>query len=68
MVGLATVIDTYSSVTFAKLYTPKRPVTAADVLNDQVLPFFEDHEIPALLRVLSDQGAELSGALYKPSL
>jgi transposase len=38
-----TVVDTYSSVTFAKVYTAKIPVTAADVLNDQVLPFFEDH-------------------------
>ena len=29
-----TVIDTYSSVGFAKLYTAKIPVTAADTLND----------------------------------
>jgi hypothetical protein len=35
-----TVIDTYSSVAFAKLYTAKVPLTAADVLNDRVLPFF----------------------------
>ena len=33
-----TVIDTYSSVTFAKVYTAKIPVTAADILNDQVFP------------------------------
>jgi transposase InsO family protein len=43
-----TVVDTYSSVTFGKVYTAKIPVTAADVLNDRVLPFFEDHEIPVL--------------------
>lgn len=36
-----TVIDTYSSVAFAKVYTAKIPVTAADLLNDRVLPFFE---------------------------
>jgi transposase InsO family protein len=59
-----TVVDTYSSVTFAKVYTAKIPVTAADVLNDQVLPFFEDHEIP-VLRVLTDRGTEFCGALDK---
>ena len=59
-----TVIDTYSSVTFAKVYTAKIPVTAADVLNDQVLPFFEDHGIP-VLRILTDRGTEFSGALDK---
>jgi transposase InsO family protein len=59
-----TVIDTYSSVTFAKVYTAKIPVTAADVLNDRVLPFFEDQKIP-VLRVLTDRGTEFSGALDK---
>jgi transposase InsO family protein len=59
-----TVVDTYSSLTFAKVYTAKIPVTAADVLNDQVLPFFEDHEIP-VLRILTDRGTEFSGALDK---
>ena len=52
-----TVIDTYSSVTFAKVYTAKVPVTAADILNDRVLPFFEDQDIP-VLRVLTDRGTE----------
>jgi transposase InsO family protein len=59
-----TVIDTYSSVTFGKVYTAKIPVTAADVLNDQVLPFFEDHGIP-VLRILTDRGTEFSRALDK---
>ncbi len=59
-----TVIDTYSSLTFAKVYTAKIPVTAADVLNDRVLPFFEDHQIP-VLRILTDRGTEFSGALDK---
>ncbi len=59
-----TVIDTYSSVTFAKVYTAKVPVTAADVLNDRVLPFFEDQQIP-ILRILTDRGTEFSGALDK---
>ncbi|MGH7964447.1 MAG: IS481 family transposase, partial [Candidatus Binatia bacterium] len=56
-----TFIDTYSKVGFAKLYDRKTPVTAADLLNDQVLPFFEQHEIP-LTRVLTDRGTEYCGA------
>jgi len=59
-----TAIDTYSSVTFAKVYTAKVPVTAADLLNDQVLPFFESQEIP-VLRVLTDRGTEFCGTLDK---
>ncbi|MCW5557258.1 MAG: IS481 family transposase [Verrucomicrobiae bacterium] len=56
-----TFIDTYSKVGFAKLYDRKIPVTAADLLNDQVLPFFEQHEIP-LNRVLTERGTEYCGA------
>ena len=56
-----TFIDTYSKVGFAKLYDGKTPVTAADLLNDRVLPFFEQHEIP-LNRVLTDRGTEYCGA------
>ena len=56
-----TVIDTYSSVGFAKVYTAKIPVTAADLLNDRVLPFFEDQRIP-VLRVLTDRGTEYCGS------
>jgi transposase len=55
-----TVIDTYSSVGFAKLYTAKVPVTAADILNDRVLPFFEDQNI-TVMRVLTDRGTEFCG-------
>jgi transposase InsO family protein len=56
-----TVVDTYSSVAFAKVYTAKIPVTAADILNDRVLPFFEDENIP-VLRVLTDRGTEFCGS------
>lgn len=59
-----TVIDTYCSVGFAKVYTAKIPVTAADLLNDRVLPFFEQHHIP-VLRVLTDRGTEFCGSLDK---
>jgi transposase InsO family protein len=56
-----TVIDTHSSVGFAKVYTAKIPVTAADILNDRVLPFFEDHNI-SVLRVITDRGTEFCGS------
>ena len=56
-----TFIDTYTRVAFAKLYTSKHAVTAADILNDRVLPFFEENDIP-LLRILTDRGTEYKGA------
>jgi transposase InsO family protein len=55
-----TFIDTYSRVAFAKLYTSKTAITSADLLNDRVLPFFEEQGIP-LLRVLTDRGTEYKG-------
>jgi transposase InsO family protein len=55
-----TAIDTYSKVAFAKLYDRKTPITAADVLNDRVIPFFDEHEI-AVSRVLTDRGTEFCG-------
>jgi transposase InsO family protein len=55
-----TFIDTYAKVGFAKLYTTKTPITAADLLNDRVLPFFEEHQLP-LLRILTDRGTEYCG-------
>jgi transposase InsO family protein len=55
-----TFIDTYSRVAFAKLYETKHAITSADILNDRVLPFFEEHQVP-LLRVLTDRGTEFKG-------
>lgn len=55
-----TFVDTYSKVAFAKLYTTKTPITAADTLNDQVLPFFASQELP-MLRILTDRGTEYCG-------
>lgn len=55
-----TFVDTYSKIAFCKLYTTKTPITAADLLNDKVLPFFEGHELP-LLRMLTDRGTEYCG-------
>ena len=39
-----TFIDTYTAIT-----------AAADLLNDRVLPFFEQQQLP-LLRILTDRG------------
>jgi len=55
-----TFVDTYSKVAFAKLYTTKTAITAADMLNDRVLPFFEKHDLP-MLRILTDRGTEYCG-------
>ena len=57
-----TFVDTYSKVAQAKLYTTKTPITAADLLNDRVLPFFDDHGAP-MLRMLTDRGTEYCGRL-----
>jgi hypothetical protein len=57
-----TFIDTYSRVAFAKLYTTKHAITSAEILNDRVLPFFEEHQIP-LLRILTDRGTEYKGKI-----
>ena len=55
-----TFVDTYAKVGFAKLYDRKTPITAADLLNDRVIPFYEEHGIP-LQRVLTDRGTEYCG-------
>ena len=44
----------------AKLYTTKTPITAADLLNDRVLPFFEEHGM-GVIRMLTDRGTEYCG-------
>ena len=55
-----TFVDTYSKVAMAKLYTTKTPITAADLLNDRVLPFFEEHGM-GVIRMLTDRGTEYCG-------
>lgn len=55
-----TFVDTYSKVAFAKLYVMKTPITAADLLNDRVIPFFEEHRM-GILRILTDRGSEYCG-------
>ena len=55
-----TFVDTYSKVAVCKLYTTKTPITSADLLNDRVLPFFEENGM-GLLRILTDRGTEYCG-------
>ena len=55
-----TYIDTYAKVALVKLYKTKTPITAADMLNDKVLPFYEQHALP-VLRILTDRGTEYCG-------
>lgn len=56
-----TFIDTYAKTALAKLYDRKNALVAADMLNDRVIPFYEQQGIP-LLRVLTDRGTEFCGA------
>lgn len=55
-------IDSYSRVANAKLYTDKTALTAADILNDRILPWFEEQGIPCL-RILTDRGSEYKGRI-----
>jgi hypothetical protein len=67
-----TFVDTYSKVVFAKRGAcpwarqsrdprdRKTPITAADLLNDRVVPFFDEKQVE-LSRVLTDRGTEYCG-------
>jgi transposase InsO family protein len=55
-----TYVDTYCKVAHCKLYITKTPITAADLLNDKVLPFYAAHDLP-ILRILTDRGTEYCG-------
>lgn len=57
-----TVIDTFSRRAFAKLYTEKTAITAAHMLNSEVVPWFAEKEIP-ILRILTDRGTEYCGKI-----
>lgn len=55
-----TVIDTHANIGFAKLYLERTAITAADMLNDKVLPYYDELLIH-ILRVLTDNGTEYCG-------
>ncbi|STK47126.1 transposase [Escherichia coli] len=52
--------NTYSKVAHCKPYVTKTPITAADLLNDRVLPFYASQGLP-MLRILTDRGTEYCG-------
>lgn len=55
-----TFIDSYSKVAMVKIYDRKNALVAADLLNDKVIPFFDEHDL-SLLRILTDRGTEYCG-------
>lgn len=55
-------IDTYSRGADAKLYEDKTALTTADILNDSVLPWYEEEGIP-VLGILTDRGTEYKGKI-----
>ena len=52
--------DTYSRVATANLYADKSGITAADLLNDRVVPLFDEQGVK-LNRILTDRGTEYRG-------
>lgn len=59
-VYLQTVVDCHSRYAWGRLYNSKMPVTAVQVINNDVLPFFESHGVK-IETVLSDNGREYCG-------
>jgi len=55
-----TFIDTYAKIAFVKLYDRKNALVAADMLNDKVVPWYEEHDVK-LQRILTDRGTEYCG-------
>lgn len=55
-----TVIDANSSRVFAKLYLSQVLMTAADVLNERVLPFYDEHDVE-VEHLLTDNAREYCG-------
>lgn len=59
-VYLQSAIDCYSRHAWGRLYTTKLPVTAVHLLNEDILPFFEQHHA-RITTILSDNGREFCG-------
>jgi len=58
------VVDAHCSLGFGKVYLSKVPMTAVDVLNDRVLPFYEEHSAE-VEHLLTDNGREFCGRELK---
>jgi len=61
---LQVVVDTYCSLAFAKLYSRKDALSAADLLYDRVLPFYQQHGL-TVEHVLTDNGTEYCGRTWE---
>jgi len=59
-VYMQSVLDCYSRYAWARLYPNKLPVTAVQILNNDVLPFFDKHQVK-VKNILSDNGREFCG-------
>ena len=57
---LQSVLDCFSRHAWGRLYTSKLPLTAVQIMNNDVLPFFDEHAI-GVRTVLSDNGREFCG-------
>ena len=57
---LQSVIDCYSRHAWGQLFTSKLPITAVQILNNRVLPFFEKHGVK-IENILTDNGREYCG-------
>jgi transposase InsO family protein len=57
-----TYIDSYTRVADAKLYTKKTAITSADMLNDRIVPFYQEQGVD-ILRILTDRGTEYKGKI-----
>jgi len=57
---MQSVVDANCSLGFAKLYLSKVPMTAVDILDDRVLPFYEEHQVQ-IDHILTDNGREYCG-------
>ncbi len=64
-VSLHVVVDTYGSYAFGFLHTTKRPEAAVAVLHNDVLPFYQDRDIP-VGAILTDNGREFCGTESHP--
>ena len=61
---MQSVVDAHCSLGFAKVYLSKVPMTAVDVLDDRVLPFYEEHSAQ-VEHILTDNGREFCGRELK---
>jgi len=59
-VYLHAVVDTYGSYAFGFLHTTKQPEAAVAVVHNDVLPFYEEKELP-VDAILTDNGREFCG-------